>query len=203
MKRIGTAAALLIIAGLNISLEVRANATCTGVLAGSQVDGIQLFFVPPRTPKLSGGPSLSQMSRVVSKSEEATLTAKQPTTAATAKLTKQRAELLKGWLNGNAGASVPGWVSTAAGVFAPSAWYGVAADVILQLLNGAGDAGRVQLANLAGTVSEGGEVAAIEHIPEGATPKKYVFSYVYVADLNGTRTVTPLHTCVADVVVKP
>ena len=83
---------------------------------------------------------------------------------------------------------------------APAAWIGVGADAMIQLINGSGSAGRVKLANLAGTVSEGGGVAAFERVTAGASGQlKFIWSYAYTADINGKSVTTLLSTCSADV----
>ena len=118
-------------------------------------------------------------------------------------LSAEHGTLLKGWLNANASESVPGWVSTAIGAVVPQAWVGLTADVFLQLVNNSGDAGRLQVANLAGTVSQGGTVAVLEQVAKNAAgARKFLWTYVYEANLNGKLITTPLKICSADVVVK-
>jgi hypothetical protein len=104
-------------------------------------------------------------------------------------------------LNENASATVPGWVSTVTGIVVPQAWVGLGADVFLQLMNSNGDAGRLKVANLAGTVSKGGSVGVMERIADDSSAKpKFLWSYVYQANLNGQLITTPLTICSADVV---
>lgn len=100
--------------------------------------------------------------------------------------------------------SVPGWFSTAIGAFVPAAWVGVTADVMVQLVNKSGDAGRLSLANLAGTVGSGGNVAVVERVgkDKGGT-QKFIWAYSHTANLNGKPTTSLLYACSADVVVAP
>lgn len=135
------------------------------------------------------------MSKVLNEADQKRLA--RPTIAASAKLSAERAGYLKDWLNKNAGEGVPGWFSTGVGLVVPQAWVGLAADAFLQIVNKSGDAGRLQAANVAGTVSQGGMIGVGEQLSKDG---KFVYSYLYQARLNGKLITVPLRTCVADVI---
>lgn len=137
----------------------------------------------------------------VTKQQIATLEVAKPLIAATATLGENGAKFLKDALNDNAQSSVPGWFSTVIGAVIPVAWIGSTADVMVQLLNSSGDAGRISLANLAGTVGNGGNVAVVHRIgKDAAGGRKYIWTYSYTANINGKPTTTLLYTCAADVI---
>jgi len=86
---------------------------------------------------------------------------------------------------------------------APEAWIGVGADVLLELVGGAGTAGRLNAANIAGTVTAGGRVGVIEQVgTDHGGHLKFLASYVYKAMINGRETTALLAVCSADVVRK-
>ena len=88
------------------------------------------------------------------------------------------------------------------GVVVPQAWVGLTADVFIQLMNGAGDAGRQKVANLAGTVSPGGAVGVTEQVaPDRSGTRKFIWTYIYQANLNGKLLTSPLTICSADIKV--
>jgi hypothetical protein len=185
---------------------VRADFACSGILTDAQQEGFKALFSPAYSPFLThtGGPVTPEnMAKSLSAAEVNRLSAAKPVVSENSTLTASRAALLKGWLNENASASVPGWISTAIGAVVPEAWIGLSADVFLQLVNNAGDTGRLKVANLAGTVSEGGTVAVLEQVAKTAAGKpKFLWTYVYEANLNGKLVNTPLKICSADIVVK-
>lgn len=185
---------------------LRADFTCSGILTEAQQEGFKALFSPAYSPSLThtgGAVTPANMAKSLSAADVNKLSAAKPLVVKNGTLTAARAALLKGWLNENASASVPGWVSTAIGAVVPEAWVGLSADVFLQLVNNAGDAGRQKVANLAGTVSEGGTVAVLEQVAKNAAGKqKFLWTYVYEANLNGKLLNTPLKICSADVVVK-
>lgn len=126
---------------------------------------------------------------------------KYPAPVATNTLSDTHATLLRKWLNENATDGVPGWVSTAIGIAAPAAWVGLGADVLSQAVNGSGDAGRLQMANLAGTVTQGGKVGVLEQVADDRSGRpKFMASYVYAALINNRQVTTLLAICSADVI---
>lgn len=179
---------------------------CNGPLKSSQVEGFETLFEPDFSPSLShtgGSVAPENMAKMLSAVELVKLEVKSPIVAAEVKLNVANARTLKGWLNDNAAESVPGWFSTTLGIVAPNAWIGLAADVAVQLVNGAGDAGRIKLANIAGTVSEGGFVGVVHRVVNSAGGKRsYIWNYMYTAELNGKKIVFLLGGCEADVVIK-
>ena len=178
--------------------------SCTSVLSSSQDDAFPFFFNPKYTPSLNwlgGDVSKTNMVKRLTAADSKRLEVKTPVVVAQTTLNSAQAQRLRGWLNDNAGATVPGWTSTAVGLIVPQAWVGVAADVLMQLVNGSGDTGRLKLANLAGTVSAGGVVAVTEQVlPDKAGARKFVWSFLYQAKLNDKLVTTPLSVCVADTV---
>lgn len=178
--------------------------TCNGALTQAQIDGFSTFFVPTYSPGLSKvGPSVSpeHFSKKLTKDQLSTLTVNTPIVAATALLNKDQAKFLKTVLNDNAKSSVPGWFAAAVGAFVPSAWIGLSADLMTELVNGAGDAGRLNLANVAGTVSVGGNVAIVHRVAKDkAGARKFIWAYSYTATLNGKPTTTLLYACAANIV---
>jgi hypothetical protein len=173
-------------------------------LTPSQVEGFKTLFSPNFSPGLvhTGGPvSPENFSKRLSSQELTSLNVPTPKIAASAKLNATNANTLRGWLNENASSSIPGWVSTVIGIVVPAAWVGISADVAIQLINGSGDAGRITLANIAGTVSENGFVGVIHRVVSKSDGKQaYVWNYTYTANLNGTPTTFLLGVCSADVV---
>jgi hypothetical protein len=178
---------------------------CRGPLSDAQASGFDFFFSPAYSPGLrhvGGRVEPKNMKKLVTRIELARLTVANALVSASATLTDAQARVLKGWLNERAQESVPGWLSTAIGIVAPAAWIGVSADVLLQLVNQSGDAGRITLANIAGTVSAGGEVAILHRIvSDTGAATAYVWIYTYAATLNNRRQVFVLRTCAADTVV--
>ncbi|WP_434118759.1 hypothetical protein [Sinorhizobium meliloti] len=186
--------------------ESFAGFTCGGPLKSSQVEGFKTFFDPDFSPSLShmgGAVAPENMSKVVSAAELKNLEVEKPAVAASAKLDSSGAKSLQDWLNANANDTIPGWFSTTLGIVSPAAWIGLAADVAIQLINVAGDAGRIKLANIAGTVSEGGFVGVVHRIAtRDRGGRSYIWNYVYTAELNGKKITFLLAVCSADVVVK-
>jgi hypothetical protein len=185
--------------------DAKAGFVCGGVLTDAQRAGFQTMFAPAYSPNLShtgGAVAPANMSKKLSSTALKRLQTTEPVVAASHRLSASHATLLKGWLNDNAIATLPGWISTVIGVVAPAAWIGLAADVSLQLVNANGDTGRLKVANLAGTVSEGGEIGIFEQVAKDSQGKlKFLFTHVYVYELNGKRLMSPLSICSADVVV--
>lgn len=186
------------------STGLRAEFQCEGVLTESQQRGFEAMFTPPYSASLShlgGAVTPANMAKRLGSADLNRLYVKKPVVANRAKLSEQNAQTLQTWLNANASATVPGWVSTTVGIVVPEAWVGRAADVFVQLMNGAGDAGRLKVANIAGTVSQGGWVGVTEQVANDAAGKrKFTWSYVYQANLNGRLITTPLIMCSSDVV---
>lgn len=191
-------------AGLLCASAAHAAFTCNGPLTQAQVAGFDTLFSPPYSPALSKvGPLVKpeHFAKKVTKQQIATLEVAKPLIAATATLGENGAKFLKDALNDNAQSSVPGWFSTVIGAVIPVAWIGSTADVMVQLLNSSGDAGRISLANLAGTVGNGGNVAVVHRIgKDAAGGRKYIWTYSYTANINGKPTTTLLYTCAADVI---
>lgn len=184
------------------SPHAHAATSCSGVLTDAQQQGFMALFTPPFSPGLVliGEPvSPANMFKQLSPADIQTLSAAQPTTAVQVTLNDLQAADLKGWLNDDATSQIPGWVSTAIGVLAPQAWFGLSADVFIQLVNGTGDNGRLSAANIAGTVSAGGTVGVIEQVSQVNGANKFVWAYVYVATLNGKVISMPLAACSADI----
>ncbi|MER9695148.1 hypothetical protein NKJ16_24840 [Mesorhizobium sp. M0179] len=180
--------------------------TCGGPLTDSQVEGFKTFFDPDFNPSLThtgGAIAPENMSKVLSAAALKKIEVAEPVVAASTKLDDAGAKNLQGWLNANAGESIPGWFSTTLGIVAPAAWMGLAADVAIQLINSSGDAGRIKLANIAGTVSKGGFVGVLHRVAKDAQGKRsYIWNYAYTAELNGQKITFLLAVCSADVVVK-
>ena len=196
--------ALLVIMCL-FSTSAMAGFSCGGILTDAQEEGFKAFFSPAYSPSLShvgGQVAPENFSKKITKDELKRLQVKTPIVAVSYVLTDAHGALLKSWLNERATSTVPGWVSTVAGIAAPQAWIGISADVFLQLVNASGDVGRLQVANLAGTVSGGGRVGVLEQVAKKSDGKLiFLFSYVYNYELNGKKLTTPLRICGADVVV--
>lgn len=199
---------LILICGLvslGIAMDVTAATQCKGILDQNQQQGFAKMFAPERNAGLShmgGQLNLDNMSKVLTAADVKRLDRPQPVVLASNQLGAANAGVLVKWLDANAQSTVPGWVSTVAG-FVPSAWVGLTADVFLQTLDGAGEAGRLAAAKVAGRVTERGQVVALERVAKGTDGKqKYIFSFALSTDLDGKRVITPLHSCVADIVVK-
>lgn len=188
------------------SAGVSAGFQCNGVLSSSQTEGFKAMFNPPYSSGLShigGAVTPENMSKILSKEDLKSLEDKTPKVAATNTLSGSSAKLLQDWLNENAAESVPGWISTVVGISVPVAWVGLTADVFLQLINAKGDSGRIKLANIAGTVSPGGNVGVLEQVViNSSSVKKFISTYVYSYELNGSKLITPLVICASDVIVK-
>lgn len=177
--------------------------SCVSALSGTEQLLFEGFFSPvyQRNLTLIGTPvGPDNMFKRLSAAEVKRLSNATPTVSRQAKLSAQNATRLRNWLNAKAGASVPGWTSTAFGVMVSSSWVGVLADVCVDLYNSSGDAGRIQLANLAGTVTSGGIVGLTEQVAKDSLGRqKYVWSHLYQASLNNRIITTPLSMCWADV----
>ena len=180
--------------------------SCSGVLNEHQAKGFDTFFSPTYSPSLTsnGGPVTTvTLVKRLSQDDIKRLSKKIPIVVQKVQLSDQNATDLKGWLNDNATTGVPGWVSTVAGIVAPSEWAGVSVDVLFQLINGAGNAGQLTAANIAGTVSKGGWVGVTEQVNKtDSGDSKFVWTYLYQATLNGKLVTSPLRACSADVVVQ-
>lgn len=185
-------------------VDAIAGFSCTGILSEPQREGFSRMFSPPYSPKLfhvGGAVTEANMSKQLSQDRLKTLQAAAPTVVARYTLSDDRAILLKGWMNDNASATLPGWIATATTVVVPQAWVGLSADIFTQVINGAGDTGRLKVANLAGTVSKGGLVAIAEQVTKDSSGKlKFLWTYVYQANLNGQTITSPLTSCSADVI---
>lgn len=164
------------------------------------------MFSPEYSPRLihvGGAITEANMSKPLTKDELKTLQVRAPRITASSSLSAERATLLRGWLNENASATLPGWIATTTAIAVPQAWVGVTADVFIQLINGSGDAGRLKVANLAGTVSGGGMVGVTEQVANDSSgDPKFLWTYVYQASLNGRQITTPLAVCSADIVIR-
>ena len=178
--------------------------SCGGPFLDADRAGFERMFAPAYGPALShmGGPIAgNSWAKKLRPSDFKRLASPQPLVASSAKLTAPHAALLKKTLNDHAQFQVPGWLSTVLGAVAPAAWAGLSADVTIQLLNGSGDAGRLALANVAGTVSEGGQITVFERVTTDATGKsQFLWIYAYTAMLNNKPTTAMLSACRADVV---
>lgn len=195
----------ILICALIPAINASAATVCSGALLSFQEDGLQKFFSPSQNAGLSfdgGGPvGLARMSKRLSKAEVAQLEASSPRVRDKVSLSVDRAKLLKGWLNSNASAAIPGWFSTAISAVVPSAWVGISVDLAVQFANGQGDAGRLAASNLAGVVSAGGQLAAIEQVRSDKDGKKrYLFAIVYSYELNKRTQVSPLSWCISDLI---
>ena len=184
--------------------QVQAGFQCKGPLRSYQLEGLKHFFEPTYSAKLSH----KQGTRVQPKNfykkltaaQQANLSGPAPKIAAEAILTQNRAQTLKSYLNENANATIPGWFTTSLAVVVPNAWIGLATDATIQLFSQSGSAGRLKLANLAGTVSENGRVGVLERVVTSSDGgQKFVWSYIYTANLNGKDLVALLMHCSADV----
>jgi hypothetical protein len=178
---------------------------CRGPLSDAQANGFNFFFSPAYSPGLrhiGGRVTPENMKKPLKREELDRLATPNASAAATTTLTATQARILKGWLNENAQETVPSWVSTAVGIAAPAAWIGLSADMLLQAIDSSGSAGRIALANIAGTVSEGGKVAILHRITSYREGRpSYVWLYAYSATLNNQRLLFVLRTCQSEVVV--
>lgn len=196
---------LFLIAAIALTAPpVQAGFKCSSPLLDAGVRGLEKIFEPPYDVALThiGGAIVeANMSKKLTKDGITKLTVAAPRLAAEKKLTAANAKFLKDTLNDRAQDSVPGWVSTVLGAFAPVAWVGISADVAIQLINGKGDAGRLSLANVAGTVGVGGTVSVHERVASDAKGvRKYIWMYSHTAKLNDVPITTLLGVCSADVV---
>ena len=195
----------LVMLAIGCTTLLRAETACSGALTDAQRRGFEALFSPAYSPSLThtgGAITTANMAKLLTSADMKRLSVSKPIVVKNSTLSQQHATLLKGWLNANASATVPGWVSTTVGVAVPQAWVGLAADVFVQLMNGAGDAGRLSLANLAGTVSQGGAVGVTEQVAvDSSGSPKFLWSYIYQANLNGKLITSPLSVCSADVKV--
>jgi hypothetical protein len=182
-----------------------ADYSCSGVLTSSQQEGFKALFSPSYSPSLNiGDPTQpSTWKKVLIQDDLTRLKVDTPSVATTDTLSDQQASDLKGWLNDDASTTIPGWFSTVVTLAVPEAWVGLAADVFVQLVNAAGDNGRMTAANLAGTVTQGGVVGVTEQVANDSSGNlKFLWSYVYQAQINGHQVVSPLNVCSADAVVQ-
>lgn len=179
-----------------------ANVNCQGTLTQAQRIGFELMFSPPYSMSLvNTGVGSINLSKRLTAAQLQSLR-KTPAPAATNTLSDTHARLLRKSLNENATDSVPSWVSTAIGIAAPVAWLGLGADVLSQAVSGSGDAGRLLLANLAGTVTQGGKVGVLEQVANDRSGRpKFMASYVYTAQINDKKVITLLAICTADIVM--
>ncbi len=181
-----------------------ADFACNGALKSSQVAGFVTMFDPDFSPKLINISSISSspnMVKRVTQQEYTALAVNRPLIAASTQLNATNADHLKAWLNENASAGIPSWFTTTLGLFIPNAWINITADVAVQLVNASGDAGRLQLANLAGNVSAGGYVGVAHVISKDKNGNdKYVWHHIYSFNLNDKSMTAILYSCSADVV---
>jgi hypothetical protein len=178
---------------------------CSGILTDSQQKGFEAIFSPPYSANLIhvGGRIVPEnISKRLTESGLKKLKVKVPVVVAREILTGKNADSLRGWLNDNASQTVPGWISTVTGIVVPQAWMGLAADIFLQLMDNAGDAGRLTAANIAGTVTKDGSVGITEQVADDSSGKsKFIWTYIYQAKLNQQLITTPLKICSADIVM--
>lgn len=197
----------LLALGCIFAVPAHAEFSCGGVLTEIQMRGFDTLFKPAYSPALSQmGPTVANgnFSKKLTGAQLTSLTVDKPQVAASATLGQAEAKFLKDALNANAQSSVPGWISTFIGAFIPQAWVGVTADVMIQLINGSGDAGRLSLANIAGTVAVGGNVSVVQRVAKDNNgAQKFIWAYSHTANLNGKPTTVLLHACAADVVRVP
>ena len=157
------------------------------------------MFSPPYSLSLVSMGSGNMVKRL--NTSQLQILKKSPVPVSTNTLSDTHATLLRKFLNENATDGVPGWISTAIGIAAPVAWVGIGADALSQAVNGSGDAGRLQVANLAGTVTQGGKVGVLEQVADDRSGRpKFMASYVYTAQINNSQVTTLLAICSADVV---
>ena len=198
--------ALICILGLG-SPAAQAAFSCEGALTDAQLSGFERLFTPAYSPSLSKeGVTITSgdFSKKISQAQLQRLAVEKPIVAISATLDDVGAGFLRKALNENAQSSVPSWLSTAVGAFVPIHWVGISADVMLQLINGSGDAGRLSLANLAGTVGPGGNVAVVERVGKDKNGvQKFIWAYSYTAVLNGRPTTALLYACAADTRLAP
>ena len=181
-----------------------AGTTCSGTLTEDQRKGFVALFNPPYSAKLihvGGAITEANMSKLFSKDDSQKL--RTPRVAASGKLNVKQADDLAGWLNENANAELPGWIAASTAIVIPSPWYNASVDVLIQLVNAQGSAGRQKAANLAGRVSKDGLIGVTEQVANDSSGNpKFVWTYVYQANLNGQQVTTPLAVCSADIVVR-
>lgn len=195
----------MLIAGAICVSSAHADFSCGGPLTDEQVRGLEVMFKPAYSPaltKIGSTVANGNFSKRLTPAQVTSLTVDKPLVAATSVLNASQATFLKNALNDNATKSVPGWFSTFVGAFVPQAWVGITADVMIQLLNAQGDAGRLSLANIAGTVAPGGNVSVFERVSKDKSgAQKFIWAYSHTASLNGKPTTVLLFACAADVVV--
>jgi len=199
---------LLLLLTIHLSFSTaHAAFTCGGSLTNDQIEGFKQLFATTYSPSLTKvgiAVTPDSFAKKITKEQLKVLEVDKPIVVASATLNDAGVKFLKKALNDNAQSSVPGWFSTVIGAFVPTAWIGITADVMVQLINGSGDAGRLSLANVAGTVGTGGHVAVVERVgkdKDGA--QKFIWAYSHTANLNGKPTTSMLYVCSADVVVAP
>jgi hypothetical protein len=194
---------MMLVIAMTAAPHLRAAFSCSGILTDAQRSGFEHMFPNPYFPSLvllSGPVAQGNMAKELMPDDLKRLSNAKPTVVRSVRLSAQHAILLKGWLNDNASATIPGWLSTSLGVLVPEAWVGLSADVFIQVLNGSGDAGRLTVANLAGTVSQGGIVGVTEQVTKDKSGTiKFVWTYVYQASLNQKIIEAPLSVCLSDV----
>lgn len=115
-------------------------------------------------------------------------------------LTAQQATNLAGWLNNHASSSIPGWLSTGLGLV--NSVMGLIADIAIQGISAANGDAQTSAGNLAGKVSEGGLVGVVPGATTVNGKTKFIWSYIYKAELNGKSYVNVLYACQADVLIK-
>lgn len=197
----------MLIAASICAASAQAEFSCGGPLTETQVRGFEVLFKPAYSPaltKMGATVADGNFSKKLTAAQLKSLTVDKPIVAATATLGEAEAKFLKKALNDNAQSSVPGWFSTVIGAFVPQAWVGITADVMIQLINGKGDAGRLSLANIAGTVGPGGNVSVVERVGKDKNGvQKFIWAYSHTANLNGKPTTALLYACAADIVPVP
>ena len=180
-----------------------ADFSCQGTLRQGQRIGFEHMFSPPYSMSLvnTGVGSINMSKRLTVAQLQTMRAAANSRVVAIQILTDTHAKLLRDWLNENATDSVPGWVSTGISIAPVVGWVGLSAEALSQLVNASGDAGRLRVANLAGTVTQGGQVGVLEHVAKDQSGRsKFIVSYIYRAQLNNRQVDTLLASCSADVV---
>lgn len=176
----------------------KAGSGCNGILNSNEIAGFNTFFSPVFSPSLTtvNGDQVKTMTA----GEFFTLSNSSNAPLARRVLSSQQATNLAAWLNNHATSSIPAWLSTGLGVV--NSAMGLIADLALQWNSATTGDAQIAAANLAGTVTPGGLVGVVPGAAVTNGQKKYVWSYMYMADINGQSYVHVLYACQADVLIQ-
>ncbi len=175
---------------------------CSGAFKTLQVSEVPKFFSPYYYPPTKFDIDSNKLVVVLTPAEREAL--KVPRLAAAATITSEQAALLRGWLNSNAEAPLPGLLTPMVGL-ATSTGVGALVDLGAQWFTGSTSDARTRLLNIAGRVTANGTLEVYEQlIYEQTNPgskstrpedQRLESSYVYRAVVNGTVFKDVLQLC--------